>query len=454
VPERDRQLARVLNLSLSIAAAVTFAVVPAANAAPTDSRQMQQPPTTTTPPRGSSSNSGKPSSGNTTSTKSSTSDAPAPSVCTEKAVPPPANEGNGDQMPPLEVPTDPIGGPRMGDCGVVLPRNATPPPDRLTAESWLIADQTTGDVLATYAPHARQRPAGTIKVLLAILALRELPPDKVVVGTKEDTRQQGTKVGIVADGKYLAGDLIRALIVTPAADATSALSRELGGIDATVQKMNDIARELKALDTRVVNPNGNDVPGQSTSAFDTALIYREAMRIPQFADATGAKNAEIKPQGNRNTRITRANDNKLLGDYKGATGGKAGSTNAAKNTFVGSAEKDGRHLIVAVMRSDKAPFEQAGSLLDYGFALAAARVQSVGQLGSTVTPAPQTSRDTNAQNADENTTQASPNALQRSAFGTFGLPVTILAGVVVLLGLLLTMRRKMQRARRLRAQTR
>lgn len=454
MPERDRQLARVLNLSLSIAAAVTFAAVPAANAAPTDSRQMQQPPTTTTTPRGGSSGSSKPSSGNTTSSKSSTSDAPAPSVCTEKAVPPPANEGNGDQMPPLEVPTDPIGGPRMGDCGVVLPRNATPPPDRLTAESWLIADQTTGDVLATYAPHARQRPAGTIKVLLAILALRELPADKVVVGTKEDTRQQGTKVGIVADGKYLAGDLIRALIVTPAADATSALSRELGGIDATVQKLNDLARELKALDTRVVNPNGNDVPGQSTSAFDTALIYREAMRIPQFADATGLKNAEIKPQGNRNTRITRANDNKLLGDYKGATGGKAGSTNAAKNTFVGSAEKDGRHLIVAVMRSDKAPFEQAGSLLDYGFTLAAARVQPVGQLGSTVTPAPQTSRDTNAQNSDENTTQASPNALQRSAFGTFGLPVTILAGVVVLLGLLLTMRRKMQRARRLRAQAR
>jgi D-alanyl-D-alanine carboxypeptidase (penicillin-binding protein 5/6) len=454
VPERARQLARVLNLSLSIATAVTFAVVPAANAAPTDSRPMQQPTTPSSPRNGSSnSNSNKSSANTTTSTKSS--DAPVPSVCTEKAVPPPANEGNGDQMPPLDVPEEPVGGARMGDCGVVLPRNATPPPDRLTAESWLIADQTTGDVLATYAPHARQRPAGTIKVLLAILALRELPADKVVVGTKEDTRQQGTKVGIVADGKYLAGDLIRALIVTPAADATSALSRELGGIDATVQKMNDLAREFKALDTRVVNPNGNDVPGQSTSAFDTALIYREAMRIPEFADATGSKNAEIKPQGNRNTRITRVNDNKLLGDYRGATGGKAGSTNAAKNTFVGSAEKDGRHLIVAVMRSDKAPFEQAGSLLDYGFTLAAARVQPVGQLGSTVSQAPQTSRDPSTQSGSgQDNAQASPNALQRSAFGTFGLPVTILAGVVVLLGLLMTMRRKMQRAKRLRAQTR
>ncbi|MET0234616.1 MAG: serine hydrolase [Kibdelosporangium sp.] len=452
MPERDRQLARVLNLSLSIAAAVTFAVVPAANAATPDSRPMQQP-TTTTPRNGSSSTSGKPSS-TTTTTKSS--EAPAPSSCTEKAVPPPANEGNGDQMPPLELPELPIGGSLMGDCGVVLPRNATPPPDRLTAESWLIADQATGDVLATYAPHARQRPAGTIKILLAIVALRELAPDKVIVGTKEDTRQQGTKVGIVADGKYLAGDLIRALIVTPAADATSALSRELGGVDATVEKMNSLAKELKALDTRVVNPNGNDVPGQSTSAFDTALIYREAMNIPTFADATGSKSAEIKPQGNRNTRITRTSDNKLLTEYKGSTGGKAGSTNAAKNTFVGSAVKDGKHLIVAIMRSDKAPFEQAGSLLDYGFSLAGARVQPVGRLGTTVNQPSQTPRDTSEQNeSDKGTAQAGgPNALQRSAFGTFGLPVTIAAGLVVLLALLMTLRRKMQRARRLRAQTR
>ncbi|MBP2322700.1 D-alanyl-D-alanine carboxypeptidase (penicillin-binding protein 5/6) [Kibdelosporangium banguiense] len=451
MPERDRQLARVLNLSLSIAAAVTFAVVPAANAAP-DSRLMQQP-TSPSNPRGSTSSSGssKPSSSGTT-TKSS--EAPAPSVCREKAVPPPANDGNGDQMPPLEIPDVAIGGPLMGDCGVVLPRNATPPPDRLTSESWLIADQTTGDVLAAYAPHARQRPAGTIKVLLAILALRELPADKIIVGTKEDTRQQGTKVGIVADGKYLAGDLIRALIATPAADATSALSRELGGMDTTVEKLNGLAKELKALDTRVVNPNGNDVPGQSTSAFDTALIYREAMRVPAFAEATGSKTAEIKPQGSRNTRISRTNDNKLLSDYKGATGGKAGSTNAAKNTFVGSAEKDDRHLIVSIMRSDKAPFEQAGSLLDYGFTLAGARVQPVGQLGSTTSQAPQTSRDTNVQGTSgQSSTQAGgPNALQRSAFGTFGLPVTILAGVVVLIGVLMTMRRKMQRAKRLRAQ--
>ncbi|CAM4130990.1 D-alanyl-D-alanine carboxypeptidase family protein [Kibdelosporangium persicum] len=451
MPERARQLARVLNLSLSIAAAVTFAALPVANAQPTSPSSPSRGSTATSPKN---STSAKTPGSSTTSSRPS--DGAAAAGCTAKAVPPPANEGNGDQLPPLDLPEEPVGGPRMGDCGVVLPPNATLPPDGLTADSWLIADQASGDVLASYAPHARQRPAGTVKILLAMVALKEIPLDKVIVGTREDTRQLGTKVGIIADGKYLAGDLIRALIVMPAADAANALARELGGTDEAAQKMNALARELKALDTRVVNPNGNDVPGQSTSAFDTALIYREAMRLPEFAEATGSKRVQIKPQGNRNTTITRNNDNALLNTYKGTTGGKAGTTNAAKNVFVGSAERDGRHLIVTVMRSDRQPFEQAESLLDYGFKLAGARVQPIGKLAGATDQPTRPNRDAGTPTSDEKetTSLAGSNSVHRSAFGTFGLPITILAGVVVLIALLMTAKRKMARAKRLRAQGR
>ncbi|MCE7005919.1 peptidase M15 [Kibdelosporangium philippinense] len=449
MPERARQLARVLNLSLGIAAAVTFAAAPAtANAQQTSSNSSS--------PRNSASSTPKSSSPNKSTGSSTTgnkpSDGAAATSCTSKAVPPPANDGNGDQLPPLDLPKDPIGGPRMGECGVVLPPNATKLPDGIAADSWLIADEASGDVLASYAPHARQRPAGTIKILLAMVALREIPADKLIVGTREDTRQPGTKVGIIADGKYIAGDLMRALIVMPAADAANALARELGGPDEAALKMNNLARELKALDTRVVNPNGTDVPGQSTSAFDTALIYREALRMPEFEAATGSKRVQIKPQGNRKTTITRNNDNQLLNTFAGATGGKAGFTNAAKNVLVGSAERDGRNLIVAVMRSESEPFPQAESLLEYGFTLAAARVQPVGVLtGATSQPSP-SSADTPSSAETETTTLASSNAVARSAFGTAGLPITILAGAVVLIGLVLTARKKMARAKRLRLQ--
>jgi D-alanyl-D-alanine carboxypeptidase (penicillin-binding protein 5/6) len=355
-------------------------------------------------------------------------------------------------MPPLDVPEDPVGGPRMGECRVVLPANAALPPDKLTAASWVIADQDTGDVLAAYAPHARQRPAGTIKVLLALVALRDLAPDTVIVGTKDDTLQKLSKVGLVADGKYTARDLIRALIVTSGSDVANALARELGGADEAVKKMNALAFDLKAYDTRVVNPYGMDAPGMSTSAFDTAVIYREAMLNPEFADATGSPNVSIQPQGKRNTTITRPNDNKLLDTFKGAIGGKAGLTDAAKSTFVGSAERSGRRVLVSIMRSEKAPFDQAASLLEYGFNLATAHVQPVGQLGKATEPT-NAARDTAMQSSSSRDgAQAGSAALQRSAFGNFGLPVTIAAGVVILLGLTMTMRRKMARAKRLRAQ--
>jgi D-alanyl-D-alanine carboxypeptidase (penicillin-binding protein 5/6) len=339
----------------------------------------------------------------------------------------------------------------MGDCGVVLPSNAGLPPDKLTALSWVVADEDSGDILAAFAPHARQRPAGTIKVLLAIVALRELDPASTIVATKEDTRQKLSKIGLVADAKYTARDLIRALIVTSASDVSNAISRALGGPDEAVRKMNALAVELKAFDTRAANPNGTDQPGMSTSAFDSAVIYRAAMQIPEFADATGSSKVTISPQGNRKTQINRSNDNTLLNTFKGATGGKPGLTDAAKSTYVGSAERNGRHVIVSIMRSDKLPWDQAVSLLSYGFDLIGARVQPVGKLGAVAEP-PKTARDTVQNSADQDSTLSGSTALQRSAFGNFGLPVTIGAGVVVLLAMVMTLRRKMARARRMRTQ--
>lgn len=449
MPERARQLARVLNLCLSVAATVTFAVTaPTASAA--------QPDTRTNPPGGSSTggSSTKGTTGKSTSTSSSKP--PAPAVCADQVEPPKVDdEGDGDPMPPLDVPSTAVGGDRMGECRIVLPSNAPSPPDKLTAGSWVIADQDSGDVLAAYAPHARQRPAGVIKILLAMVALKELNPEQVIVATKADTQSKLAKVGLVADGKYTAHDLIRALIVTSATDVATAIARTLGGEDEAVAKMNALAKDLKATDTRAVNPTGGDQPGMSTSAFDMALIYQAAMKLPEFADAMGASKVTITPQGNRKTQLSRNSDAKaFLAEYNGATGAKYSVTNAAKSTYVGSAERDGKRVIVSIMRSEKEPTDMAESLLDYGFALIKARTQPVGNLGATAPPT--TSRDTGAAAGDDDdqddSVKLASNALAHTAFGNFGLPITIAAGVVVLVGLLMTLRRKMARARRVRAQ--
>lgn len=338
----------------------------------------------------------------------------------------------------------------MGECGVVLPANAPTPPDGLEAASWLIADQDSGEVLAAYAPHSRQLPAAGAKVLLAMVALRELNPDEVIVATREDTAQKGSRVGLVADGRYTVRDLTAALIVVPSTDVANAIARRLGGVQTTLSKINNLARELGARDTRITDPTGLDSPGMSTSAFDSALIFRAAMRNEDFATASGAKTVSITPQGKRAHKISRSNDNKLLASYDGLTGGKAGSTAAAKNTFVGTADRDGKRLVVTVLGSESA-YEQASSLFDYGFDLKDANTEKTGTLDDSAGPAGPD--DASSAVGLQGNDQAEDNrAVQdRSAFGNVGGFVVGLAGLGVLAAGGLTVRRKLARAKRSRA---
>jgi D-alanyl-D-alanine carboxypeptidase (penicillin-binding protein 5/6) len=58
--------------------------------------------------------------------------------------------------------------------------------------------------------------------------------------------------------------------------------------------------------------------------------------------------------------------------YPGAIGGKTGYTNAARKTFIGAADRNGRRLVVAMMYGlvrDGGPtyWDQAATLLDWGF---------------------------------------------------------------------------------------
>ncbi|MGH3784205.1 MAG: D-alanyl-D-alanine carboxypeptidase, partial [Pseudonocardiaceae bacterium] len=128
--------------------------------------------------------------------------AAAQSGCSQQVAPPPPVDsseapGPGTALPaPLSVPDRPVGGPRMGDCGLVLPDGAPAPPAGINAMSWLIADADSGDVLAARDPHARNRPASTLKLFTALLAADRLPTDRIVVGTQADADQDGSRVGI------------------------------------------------------------------------------------------------------------------------------------------------------------------------------------------------------------------------------------------------------------------
>ncbi|CAM3052770.1 D-alanyl-D-alanine carboxypeptidase family protein [Skermania piniformis] len=302
---------------------------------------------------------------------------------------------------PLPVPDQPVGGTMLGRCGTIVPAGAPALPKDISATSWVVADLDTGNVLAAKDPHGRYRPASTIKTLLAIVALRELDLSRVVTGTAEDAAVDGTRVGIGPGGQYSNDQLMHALLMASGNDAANVIARELGGVDATLRKMNAQARTLGALDTRAATPAGLDGPGMSSSAYDLALIFRTAMQLPRFEQIIHTEQIDF-PGFPKDPRIPEdidhpgfaiGNDNQLLYNYDGAIGGKTGYTDDARHTFLAGAERGGRRLVVALMQADVLPirpWEQGARLLDYGFALP--RDASVGTLAATAEPAAPESR--------------------------------------------------------------
>ncbi len=375
---------------------------------------------------------------------------PAPIDTSEE---PPPGETTPD---PLPIPEDPVGGPRMGACGIIRPTDAPAPPGGISAATWAVTDLSSGDVLAAKDPHARERPASLIKSLLAIVVIKELRPDTKVKGTQEDANQEGTKVGVGPGGTYTVDLLLHALIMRSGNDAAWALARTLGGEDAALDKMNAVAQELGALDTRAATPSGLDGPGMTTSAYDQSLIFRAAMKYDEYADAAATDSIQFPGyKGHPGFQVN--NDNKLLGVYPGFLGGKTGFTDDARHTYVGGAEQNGKRLAVVLLRGERNPgplAEQASKLLDYGFRLAGKGTKPVGELVDRA-PEAQPKQDASAGEGSDvardpvdNASGAVSAQTERSAFGNVGLPLVALAGVAAMATLAMWFRRRRARVAR------
>jgi serine-type D-Ala-D-Ala carboxypeptidase (penicillin-binding protein 5/6) len=262
------------------------------------------------------------------------------------------------------------------------PVGSVPIPDG-PAPAWIVADMDTGQVLAGRDMDVVHPPASTIKTLLVLTALDELPNlDATVVGTEADTRVECSCVGIKPGRTYTARQLIDALLLMSGNDAANALADMIGGYDTAVAKMNAKAASLGALNTHASTPSGLDGPGGSgaTTPRDLAIIFRAAIANPTFAQII-AQPAAMFPTDAGDKPIV--NDDEMLHRYPGTLGGKTGFTDAAKKTFVAAADRGGRRLVIAMMyglikEGGPTYWDQAAGLLDWGFAQD--RQMSVGSL--------------------------------------------------------------------------
>lgn len=252
------------------------------------------------------------------------------------------------------------------------PVGSVPIPDG-PAQTWIVADLDSGEVLAGRDQDVQHPPASTIKVLLALVALDQVNLDSTVVADAADADVECSCVGIKPGRSYTARQLLDAILLVSGNDAANTLAHLMGGADATVAAMNAKAASLGATRTHASTPSGLDGPGGSgaSTAHDLAVIFRAALANPVFAQITAEPSAMFPGDHGEHPIVNR---DELLQRYPGAIGGKTGFTNAARKTFVGAAARGGRRLVIAMMyglvhEGGPTYWDQAANLLDWGFAL-------------------------------------------------------------------------------------
>ncbi|MEV6612383.1 serine hydrolase [Streptomyces sp. NPDC051051] len=272
----------------------------------------------------------------------------------------------------------------------VRPHPGAPGVPDVSALSWLVADADTGDVLAASNAHRRLPPASTLKTLFALTVLPVLPGGVRHRVTETELAGIGagsSLVGVAEGQSYQVSDLWRGVFLHSGNDAVHVLAALNGGWRTTAARMQDKARSLGALDTRVLSPDGYDAPGQVSSAYDLAVFGRAGLRNPDFARYCATVEARFPARDGGTYGIV--NTNRLLSGtdgvepYPGLIGIKNGYTSNAGNTLVAAARRGDRTLVVTVLNPRSggglAVYEEARELLDWGFG-AAGRVDPVGSL--------------------------------------------------------------------------
>ncbi len=267
---------------------------------------------------------------------------------------------------------DPVGGPRMGDIGLVMDLpEGVPAPPAFPAGCYLIADLDTRDVILAKCPHTQGLPASTIKALTALALVDRLAPTDAVAAVEEDAAQDGTKVGMKPGSSYTVEQLFQAMLMASGNDAAWALAR-FHGVPQTVDAMNETAAWLGAHDTVARNPSGLDAQGQVTSVYDLALIGRAVLANPRLAQYVTTPRVVFPdarvPGGGKRGSYEITNHNRLLPNYPGTIGVKNGYTVKARATYIGAARRGDQAYIITYLNNPAGGWRPTAAMLDWAFA--------------------------------------------------------------------------------------
>lgn len=216
--------------------------------------------------------------------------------------------------------------------------------------SVIFSNSTKGKRLFGKDVEKKVLPASTVKIMTALIVLERLPLDQYVTVGVAATQVQPTKLDLKPGEQYKVRDLLYAILLKSANDASVVLAQAVAGSEQKfVAMMNTRAKQLGAKNTKFANAHGLPTKEQSqyTTAYDMYIIFLKALKHSFFKDAIKRKYKTIYSRDGR--EITLKSHNKILfSEWKKDIYGKTGYTRAAGACFVGTLEHGGNTLVIGV----------------------------------------------------------------------------------------------------------
>jgi len=264
----------------------------------------------------------------------------------------------------------------LGNIWVVFAENAEQHlPD---AKAYILVENSTGQVLSESNADERLSPASLTKIMLLLLVAEEvnagrLSMDETVAASSHASSMGGSVIWLEPGEVMSVDDLVKAVVISSANDATVALAEYIGGSEeGFVKLMNQKAYVLGMTNTNFVNAVGyDDLERHYTTARDVAIMSRALMREKNYAvfsEHMLTRLCSVRTGTERETQLL--NTNNLITYYKGIEGIKTGTTDDAGYCLSAAAMRGDMRLISVVMgcENNYDRVDLSEQLLDYGFA--------------------------------------------------------------------------------------
>lgn len=227
------------------------------------------------------------------------------------------------------------------------------------AQAAVIIDSKSSAVLYEKNAHTKLPMASTTKIMTALAVIENSSQDDVIEVSKEASGVEGSSIYLSAGERITVRDLLYGLLLESGNDAATALAIGVFGSEQEcVKYMNERAHSMGAVSTCFENVHGLDSENHYTTAYELAVITKEAMKNSLFREIVSTKSYVT---GGEKIRYF-SNHNRLLKKHEWIIGVKTGYTSVSGRCLVSCMSRDGEEY-VAVTLDDKNDWQDHEKML-------------------------------------------------------------------------------------------